>query len=91
MKILVVGPLPDQFEHIRRRCSGLPVELRYADKDAGFSTRGCEHAIMTRHCAHKYRSFLVAKLGAGRISMVSGGISGAVAEINNLVNKPKGD
>lgn len=93
MNILILGPLPDQFQHMKRRLRDLTgLDLRYLDKDKNLAhASGCGHAIMTRHCHHRHYHTLSRLIGDTNVHLVSSGISAVVNKVREIHSKHQGE
>lgn len=88
-RILVIGLLGDQEQRLTERLAGLPVELRFADKDKGYTFEaGTVDAAVVgiKFSKHAAKERLIAQLGRDRVHTVMSGVGGVEATIRWLIN-----
>lgn len=81
--VAVVGLFKDQFEHVREKTTGLPLELVFVDKEDRLMRypSQMDKVIVQRHVSHGWYEKAVKAMGHSNVAFVDGGISGVVQKV----------
>ncbi len=87
-RIAIVGPLKDQFEHIRTKVHHLPYQFIWVDKDdRHYRLPQADFVLVSKHCAHAWSD--KARRSDTEACFVDGAVSGVVQKIMDIHSRKK--
>ena len=87
-RIAIIGPLKDQFEHVRIKVRHLPYQLIYVDKDdQHYRLPQADYVLVSKHSSHGW--YEKARRSDTQAYFVDGAVSGIVQKIMDIHSQRK--
>ncbi len=90
LRIIILGLMKDQFEHVREKTAHLPFDLVWIDKEQSNTTLPrADYCVVQRHSSHKWWTSAQKQFSNGTLSFVDGGITGTVQSVMDIHSRVK--